>query len=330
MRDLRNELIQNIKLKMSEMLQEELLSQLTSVVTKELSKYEIAERETGIVPYENINTKILKTYIANLGLDGKSKNTAYMYERTLKQFSEFLHNQDLKTVTTFDIRNFLAQEKVRGISNRTLENTRSYISSFYTWLTTEDYITKNPCSAVKPIKYTVEVKKPFSAVEIDLLRSNCRNERERAIVEFLLSSGVRVSELVGLAVADIDFNTLSVHVRHGKGDKERYTYINDVTKDHLIKYLQENKIICGALFRGKRGQYTKKGIATLLNGIAERAKVQNVHPHRFRRTFATNLAYRGMSVQEIKVLMGHANINTTMVYINLDTSKINTSYRLCS
>ena len=161
-----------------------------------------------------------------------------------------------------------------------------------------------------------------------MLRSCCRNEKERAIIEVLISSGIRVSELIDLNVNDIDFQKKSVHVRHGKGDKERYTYIDSVACNHLIRYLTSKGIESGALFVSKRSKrYTAHGIRALLNTIAKRANIPNVHPHRFRRTFATRLAARGMDIQEIQKLMGHANINTTMVYVTMDDTQVSNSYR---
>ncbi len=230
-------------------------------------------------------------------------------------------------MTTFDVRNYLANEKVRGLSNVSLENTRTTLSAFFQWMANEEYIEKNPCSAVKPIKCTKEIKHPFSIVEQDLIKNNCENLKERAIVELLLSSGVRVSELVDLEVSDIDFNNRSVRIKHGKGDKERVTYVNDLTHSYLVKYLMDSGIETGALFQTNHHKYTPSGIRTMLNRLAKRAKVENVHPHRFRRTFATTLASRGMDIQDIKTLMGHTDINTTMLYVTSSDIKVNNSYR---
>ena len=210
----------------------------------------------------------------------------------------------------------MAQKKLSGISNRTLDNVRSVLSAFYTWLECEEYIEKNPCRGIKPIKYKRELKSPFSDVEIDNLRNSCKKQKERAVIEFLLATGVRVSEFCSMDVPDIDFSNNKVRVREGKGGKERYTYINEIAKEHLKKYLDGRTD--GALFKTQLGdRYTKSGVQYLLHALAKRAGIDNVHPHRFRRTFATMLASRGMSVQEIKKLMGHSNINTTMLYITV-------------
>lgn len=327
MRDLRNDFLKNIQLLLMDNLEPDKLDLVMAAVSGTLEQYEISERTTNLIARDSVNEKLIKLYAASLVIDGKSKKTIKIYTAEALKFSEFLNGKPFTEVATFDIRNFLAQKKLDGVKNITLENYRSYISAFFQWLTNEEHIQKNPAAAIKPIQCTKEIKTAFSAVEIDKIRSACKNEKERAIVEFLLSSGVRGSELVNLEVSDVDFNTKAVHVRHGKGDKERYTYIDDVAKDHLIRYLMKNKIESGYLFQGIRGQFTRSGINQMVHTIGKRAGVENVHTHRFRRTFATRLAARGMDLQDIQALMGHTNINTTMIYVAMDDSKVNNSYR---
>lgn len=326
MRDFRNDFLQEVQLKITS-LDRDSYDLVMAVVTGALDKYELSERSTEIVPYETGNQNLMKLYTGSMLVDGKSKGTIEAYIREIKKFTAFIGNKDLKTTCTFDIRNYLAHEKVRGLSNRTLENERANLSAFFQWLTAEEFIQKNPCAAVSKIKYKDEVRMPFSLVELDSLRQNCKNEKERAIIEVLVSSGLRVSELVDLEIDDIDFHEKSIHVRNGKGGKERQTYMDSVACNHLIKYLTENKIESGKVFRGCRGVYTTDGIGKLLNRLGERAEVENVHPHRFRRTFATTMAARGMDIQMIQKLMGHTNINTTMIYISTNDMQIVNSYK---
>lgn len=327
MRDCRNEFIQNLRCSIKSYLGQTYMDQVMANVIDLLSSYELSERVTSVAVLDDANTRLVKTYMSSLVLDGKSEKTAYVYLRHLKRFCDFLGGKNLISVTTFDIRNYLANGKVRGLSNVSLENTRTTLSAFFQWLSNEEYIDKNPCNAVKPIKCTKEIKQPFSVVEQDAIKNHCENLKERAIVELLLSSGVRVSELVDLDVSDVDFNNKSLRIRHGKGDKERVTYINDLTLNYLVKYLTDANVETGALFQTNHHKYTPSGIRVMLNRLAKRAKVENVHPHRFRRTFATTLASRGMDIQDIKTLMGHTDINTTMLYVTSNNIKVNNSYR---
>lgn len=296
-------------------------------VAKVLNGYEIMERCTDLVLQDDQNERLLKRYSACLAIDGKSKKTIYMYIRTVRKLSDAIQ-KPFPDMGAYDIRFFLGMEKERGVSNVSLENTRSYLSAFSQWMTNEEVIPKNPIAKLKPIKCPKEIKKPFSEVEIDALRGACRSLKERALIEILLSTGVRVSELAGMEIKDINQSTLSVHVIHGKGNKERMTYTTAVALKHLLAYLHDRSGNCQALFSNyKNGPLGVTGIQYILAEIGKRSGVENVHPHRFRRTFATGLAKRGMEIQEIQQLLGHANINTTMRYVYVDADKVQSSYR---
>ena len=293
---------------------------------KILSQYEVTERCTDIIVLDDENEKLLKRYKACLSIDGKSKNTISQYIRECKKLADML-GKPYTEMGTYDIRYYLATEKDRGISNVSLENSRAYISAFFQWLTNEEIIPKNPTLKIKTIKCKKELKQPFSDVEIDALKGACKTAKERAIIELLLTSGIRVSELCGMKVKDIDFQTLEVHVVEGKGDKERMTYITAVSAKHIKDYLDQRKEDGEYLFYNKNHEPLKPGgVRYILETIGKKAGVGNVHPHRFRRTFATGLANRGMRVQDIQALLGHSRIETTMAYISKDTNKVKMAY----
>ena len=295
-------------------------------MTIALRDYDLTKRVTDLVKYDGVNELILKRYKACLVIAGRSPKTIAQYERTIKKLFITLQ-KNYTDMTVSDLRYFLAYEKSRGVSNRTLENTRVHISAFFTWLLDEELINKNPCRPIAPIRFTKEVKLPFSAVEIDAIRLACKNKKERAIIEFLLASGVRVSELCSIRLSDINFDTLAVIVREGKGSKQRTVYINDLASKHLVEYLTSRNVYGDYLFYNKKKDpLNPGGVRFLLKEIENRAGINNVHPHRFRRTFATGLANRGMDIQEIGKLLGHANLNTTLTYVYSSEEKIRTSY----
>lgn len=300
---------------------------ITDMVAKVLNNYEIMERCTDLIPQDDRNERLLKRYSACLMVDGKSKKTIYQYMWTLKRLSEVIQ-KPFAEMGAYDIRFYFAIEKERGISNRTLENHRSYISAFFQWMTNEEIIVKNPITKVKRIKCPVEIKKPFSEVEIDAIRGACANLRERALIEVLLSTGVRVAELTEMEIKDINQSTLAVHVIHGKGAKERITYITAVALKHLLAYINARPGDCQALFCNYKAEpIGVTGIQYILAEIGKRAGVENVHPHRFRRTLATFLAKRGMPIQEIQKLLGHSDISTTMRYVCVEDEKVQASHR---
>jgi len=326
-KDYRTEFIRTVETTLINHFDPEQVSLISNVLAKTLAEYEITDRCTSIEPYDGGNERIVKQYAACLIVDGKSKNTVAQYVRTCRKLSETI-GKPLTEMNAYDVRFFLAKEMERGISDQSRENQRANLSAFFQWMVNEEIIPKNPIAQIKPIKCHQEVKKAFSDIEIDALRSACKSLKERALIEFLLSTGARVSEVAEMKVRDVNIETLSVHILHGKGDKERITYTTAVGMKHLLAYIHSRKETGDALFYSKNHEPIRtSGIRFILNNVAKRAGVSNVHPHRFRRTFATNLSKRGMAVQEIQKLMGHANINTTLVYIATDDSMVQASYK---
>lgn len=326
MADYKQELITDVTTALTGTLDAESIGAVSEEMSVALRDYEVTKQIRQLVTYDGANEMILKRYKACLLIAGKSPKTITAYEYTIKKLFEALQKNYLD-MTVSDLRYFLAYEKSRGVSNRTLENTRVQISAFFTWLLDEDLISKNPCRTIKPIRYADEVRLPFTSVEMDALRSACKNKKERAIIEVLISSGVRVSELCALKISDINFDTLAVTVRQGKGNKQRTVYINELANKHLVEHLTSRNINGDYLFYNKwKEPINTGGVRHLLNVIGERAGVTNVHPHRFRRTFATGLANRGMDIQEIARLLGHSSLNTTLKYVYSSEEKIRSSY----
>lgn len=305
----------------------DILHGVMDLIAISLANYEITERCTELAVTENENLKIIKRYLACLAIEGKSIKTIEQYNRSLIKMDQSIC-KPFTDYGVYDIRYYLALNKQKGISNSYLEYIRATISAFFKWLSREGIVDNNIMDSVSPIKVPKEIKEPFSDIEIDMLRSGCNSLKERALIEILLSTGVRVNELAMMNIDDINFQTMTVHVRHGKGSKERITYISNVAKQHLIKYLNSRDDNDVSLFMNyRRERLNDGGIRTILKTISERTGVENVHPHRFRRTFATGLSARGMEVQEIQKLLGHTNLNTTMTYVKINDSQIQASYR---
>lgn len=327
MEDLRKEFIQNLEKSLVADLDPEQLDTVTAKAIMILNNYEITERCTELIPLADENTRILDNYCACLAVDGKAKSTIKAYHTMLKRLEETV-GKPYTQMITYDIRYFLATMKQRGLANSSIENARSYVSAFFAWMTSEEIIPKDITAQIHTISVPHEIREAFSDVEIDALRSGCRGLKERALIEFLLATGVRVNELSTMDIDDVDFHSMTVHVKHGKGSKERVTYISSIAKKHLMAYLEDRKDESVALIQNYRHErITNGGIRSILKTIADRAGVEDVHPHRFRRTFTTKLAARGMEVQEIQQLLGHTNINTTMKYIQINASQVQASYR---
>lgn len=325
MSDYRINIVRSVEEQLVSVVDPERLQIISNVLTRVLNDYEVTERCTDLAVRDSTNERLIKRYCACLVIDGKSEKTIYQYRNALENLDAAL-GMNFTEMGAYDIRYYLAC-KTGKVSNRTLENTRSYLSSFFKWMTTEEIIQKNPVDSLKPIKYDEEVRLPFSDVELDAMRMACSGKRDRAMLEMLVSTGVRLNELASMDIQDVNFPTLTVHVRHGKGGKERIVYMTSVAAKHLETYLRTRTDTDPALFLSRQhDRISRSGIWRAVKAIGKRAGVEDVHPHRFRRTLATNLAKKGMDIQDIQKILGHSNINTTMVYVASDNDKIHASY----
>lgn len=323
----REKYIQAVKERLATMFDAKTAHDIIDVIAYELRDYEITKRSTEIVQYDDENEKILKSYLACLVVEGKSKGTVRMYRYSVRQLFAFLGNKKYDKITTYDIRAWLASMKMRGCKNTHIRNQRCNISPFFAWLMSDGLIEKNPMASIKPIKVPVEERKALTSDEIDTIRDSCKSLSERAVVEVLLASGLRVAELCNLKLEDVDFDSMTISVKSGKGNKDRTTFINPVAKKHLVAYMESNKHKSEYVFTTRESkQYTPSGIRYLTKTLAKRCGI-HIHPHIFRRTLATDLARKGMPIQEIQKLLGHTSIETTRKYIETRMEKVEASYR---
>lgn len=326
MSDLREKFFTDFCNSLTSCYNQENINTIASLLLIQLDKYELAERCTELMVQETTSEQIIKIFLGSLLTEGKSKRTVKAYADLYKMFLAEIE-KPLLEVTTMDIRIWLAKRQQK-VSLATLENNRAYLSSLFTFLATEDYRDDNPMIKIKPIKFNSGIKKAFSDTEIDKLRSACINDRERSLMEVLLTSGVRVEEAEQLNISDIDFTNGQVDIRAGKGNKPRKTFVSQVCLMHLKRYLVSRHDSEEALFVSKyKVRLSTRAIALELKRIAERAQVEKVHPHKFRRTFATNLFKKGMDLATIQMLMGHSEISTTMKYIVMDGDRVAAEYK---
>lgn len=327
MHDTCEQFIQQMKVRLATMVEPEKAYEIIEVMTYELRDYDMVRKTTDIVPYCDDNQKAVNSYLACLIVEGKSKSTARQYRYSLKKLFEFCGNKTYDSISQRDILAWLASLKVNGCAPATVRNQRSNVSSFFKWMTDNGYIDKNPCSAVRPIKVPQEERRAFSSEELDTIRSACENLYERAFVELLYASGLRIKEVAQLKLEDVDFNDLVIHVKNGKGAKDRTTFLNPVARKYVKAYLIENRHNSEFVFTSKYGtRYTEGGMRKTTRKLTAKCGFL-IHTHRFRRTLASDLALKGMPIQEIQKLLGHSNIETTKGYIDVKASKVEASYR---
>ena len=269
---------------------------------------------------------LLDAYLSALSVSGRSGKTIERYRYILGRMMQEIRTPT-RSVTVYHLRRYLADEKERGISDRTLESTRQVFSAYFNWLQREGLITRNPCANLGVIKYMKKEKDVYSDADIEKMKFGCRTIRDRAIIAFLRATGCRISEMCGLNREDVDLNNLECTVL-GKGNKERTVYLDQVAGMVLRNYLDQRKDDLPALFVGKGSERLKPAaVRKMLVQLGEASNVEHVHPHKFRRTTATNLIRHGMPIQEVAAILGHDKIDTTMQYVVLDKTDIKAAYR---
>ena len=297
---------------------------VAAALTVKLGDYQL-ERVGGENPAGD-SEELIKVFLDAKRVGGCSEKTIKRDRYIINRMLEGI-KVPIRDVTVYHLRSYLMAEKDRGIADSTLAGNRDVYNSMFGWLHREGLITKNPCANLAPIKKKKEVRKPLSDMEIEKLKEACESLRNKAIISFLLCTGCRISEACSLDVDDIDFQNMECTVL-GKGNKERTVYLDDVAALYLGQYLQTRKQQSGPLFQGKGSvRLHPGGVRLMLNKVAEQAGVENVHPHRFRRTLATNLIGRGMTIQEVARILGHEKIDTTMKYVYLNDRDVKNNYR---
>ena len=300
----------------------ETMGKVLSALAEVLDGFEM--QETAFE--EDAGDDLLECYLAALKVQGRSQKTVDRYRYVLEQMLKTV-KVPARKITVYHLRNYLACMKERGIADSTMEGHRQIFSAFYNWLQRESLIEKNPTANLGTIKIAKKQKKIYSEVDIAKLTGACKCTRDRAIISFLAATGCRISEATGLNLDSVDLTKLECVVK-GKGNKERRVYINSVTGMLISEYLETRTDDNEALFVGLRGErLLPNGVRYMMTQLAKKTGVDHVHPHKFRRTLATELARHGMPIQEVAAVLGHEKIDTTMRYVVLDNEDIKNSYR---
>lgn len=306
------------------------IQNVKDILIKELYEYNITSiSDTEIKVLDKDCDEELLRYlcIGKLGAN-RDRETMNQYVRVARQLTEFT-KKSLKDITSDDIQYFLVMwGNIYKIKSTTMETKRLYLSSIFSYLHKHRKIPENPMEVIEPIRCVKTIKKPLTDEEIEKLRLCCKDLRERALVEFFLSTGVRVSELGSIRLCDVDFTNRRVKVM-GKGKKERFVYYNETCMVHLQNYLDSRNDIdqwyergscynIAPLFKGKKANTSflhKNGIEKIVKELGKRAGITRLHCHLFRATYATNMAKKGLPLNVIAILLGHANLNTLSRYV---------------
>lgn len=332
-------ILENVVNEMLPHLDEKQLEQLRNVLYINFHGVEVSEEtydlvETGV---DGDEAKI-RMFVASKKAINRQTNTLKQYTREIYNMLDFLGKR-LEDIIGMDLRYYYGvMRERRGIKMSTMQTRLHYLSSFWDFLITEELVYNNPVKKVGLLKVEKTIKRPFSAEEMEALRSSCDNLRDRALMEFLYSTGVRVSEVAALNVQDVEMGKQKLVV-YGKGSKERPTYLTDTAKFYLNKYLkercEEERITIEQLMNKPlfvtldypHNRLTVAGIQYMFRNLGRNAGVDNVHPHRFRRTIATDLLNKGVPIEQVKEFLGHEKLDTTMIYCTVKTENVQASHR---
>ena len=275
------------------------------------------------------NDRYLKLFLASKRIEGCSEKSLKYYDATISKMLAVV-KKAIKHITTDNLRDYLADyQKEKKISKVTLDNIRRILSSFFGWLEDEDYIIKSPVRRIHKVKTGKIIKEVYTDEELELMRDNCYESRDLAMIDLMASTGMRVGELVLLDKEDIDFNERSCVVI-GKGDKEREVYFDARTKIHLNGYLEKRNDDNPALFVSLNKPHNRlqiNGVESRLRKFGKQLNISKVHPHKFRRTLATMAIDKGMPIEQVQKLLGHQKIDTTMHYAMVNQNNVKMAHR---
>jgi len=308
------------------------VEQIIQMLDEVSAKYDVNIAETGLVLYNRCEAeKLIKMFVVAKKVEHMSDKTLSRYVYILNNFADKLI-RPLNEITSNDIRTYLYfYQKERNVSDRTLASIRNVLLTFFKWLSMEDYIAKNPMERIHPIKFEEKKRHAITQMQLEKLRMACRDDRERCMVEFLYSTGARVSEMCGVKINDINFVTKEVELL-GKGNKRRTSFINAKAEIMIQKYLSTRKHDSEYLFCNDRGGEPMKraNVEKIFRRLAAKIGLEhNLTPHVMRHTTATVALQNGMRIEEVQELLGHANVATTMVYTENDKEKVHAQHKCC-
>jgi len=326
---MKERIITDIEQGMQSFLDNSQMKKLHEVLTHAFWETEVIKTNDVVETEDFNNHTLLNTFISAKKVEGCSEKTLKYYKSTIERMFADI-TESVSHITTDDLREYLANyQQINDCSKANIDNIRRILSSFFAWLEDENYILKSPVRRIHKIRTTKTVKETYTDEALEQIRDACTNLRDLAIIDLLASTGMRVGELVKLNITDIDFDNRECVV-FGKGSKERPVYFDARTKIHLRNYVQSRTDENPALFVSLLKPHKRleiSGVEIRIRQIGRNLGLDKVHPHKFRRTLATRAIDKGMPIEQVQQLLGHAKIDTTMQYAMVSQNNVKLSHR---
>ena len=299
------------------------LRNVLQMVDITMNGYKKKKKQMEIIPATGL-PDVVKYFLASKAIANLSKQTLKQYRYKLINFFDKVRKSYMDIMAN-DIRIYLYNFKIEhNASDSYVDNVRITLNTFFQWLTDNEYLARNPCRTIEKIKFQPKKRKAFSTLSLEDLRINCETIREKAVIDFLYSTGCRVSECADVLLEDIDWNKNSVLIRHGKGNKERTVYFNDEAKVSVREYIKSRSDSSPYLWvsiKAPHNQLHAHAIENIVKKVGERIGV-HAYPHKLRHTFATVGLRNGIPLEQLQVLLGHSKPETTMIYADQDRTQI--------
>lgn len=327
---MKNQLISEISRQMIPYLDNAQMEQLQEVLKFCLWNVSVTEMPNAEQQVQKeTNEELLEMFLSAKRVEGCSEKTLRYYETSVKRLFTSVDSH-VTHMTTDELRNYLSRyQQQTQCSKGNIDNIRRIMSSFFAWLEDENYILKSPVRRIHKIRSAKTVKETYTDEALETMRDQCGNLRDLAMIDLLASTGMRVGELVRLNREDIDFENRECVV-FGKGSKERPVYFDARTKIHLKNYLDSREDDNQALFVSLLSPFNRleiSGVEVRLRKLGRKLGITKVHPHKFRRTLATRAIDKGMPIEQVQQLLGHAKIDTTMQYAMVSQNNVKISHR---
>ena len=314
----------------------DMLESFLSAVDTVMKAYKVEKEITDLITYNGEIPTLVKMFVASKAVEQKSEGTLRNYTIVLSNFFNAVR-KSVQDITSNDIRvYFHMYQTSRRVKASTIETMRHVLNSFFAWCHSEEYIPKDPAKSIKALKLDIKEREFLEPVELEMLRESCRNIREKAIIDFLFSTGCRVSEMCNVLKTDIDLDKATVFISKGKGNKSRTTYLNAESRVSLKAYLKTRKDRNPYLFTFERrinnvNGLGKAAVEVLIRKIASRCPqiTKKVTPDVMRHTAATMALRNGMPLEQVKEFLGHSNLNTTMIYAKINKDVVRRSHERC-